>query len=422
MLEGLDTPENLREIQQDIVPTGWEVLPLGQVATLQRGKDLPKSQRTHGPYPVIGSNGVVGYHSEAVAHGPGVLIGRSGSVGKATWIGHDYWPLNTALWVKDFHGNDPEFVYYLLDYIDLGRFAAGVSVPTLNRNLVHPVKVAIPAASEQRSIAHALHTAQEAKEATEQVIEAARELKRSLMNHLFTYGPVPVDEADQVPLKETTIGQVPRHWETVELGELIATGPQNGLYKPQSLYGDGTAIVRIDDFGNEGGIIDETLNRVQLLATEIERYRLYSNDILVNRVNSLSHLGKSVLVGDFVEPAVFESNMMRFSIDAYLAVPEYVARFLASPIAREQMRGKAKRAVAQSSINQGDVRSIVLPLPPLSEQEEIVDILSRAENKNTAEESRAASLEVLFETLLHNLMTGKVRVNDSDIPEVEEVV
>jgi type I restriction enzyme, S subunit len=284
------------------------------------------------------------------------------------------------------------------------------------------IPVPLPSLPEQQAIAHVLRTVQEAKEATEKVIEASRELKRSLMNHLFTYGPVPVDEAERVPLKETEIGPVPEHWSITTLGQIISTGPQNGLYKPQSLYGKGTPIVRINDFGNEGGIIDHTPSRVQLSSEEVERYRLHPDDILINRVNSLSHLGKSVLVDDFVEPAVFESNMMRFSVNTELVTPEYVAHFLASPPPREQMRGKAKRAVAQSSINQGDVRSLVFPLPSVEEQRTSTHALSTVDKKITAEENRQRSLEVLLKTMLHNLMTGKVRVMDLDLSMAGELV
>src|SRR6185437_15951470 len=104
------------------------------VVTLQRGKDLPVQERLHGSVPVIGSSGVVGCHSDFVACGQGVLVGRSGSVGSVTWAEGQYWPLNTTLWVSDFHGNDPKFVFYFLRFLDLGKFTAGVSVPTLNRN------------------------------------------------------------------------------------------------------------------------------------------------------------------------------------------------------------------------------------------------------------------------------------------------
>jgi type I restriction enzyme, S subunit len=170
------------------LPHHWKAAKLGNVATLQRGRDLPQSQRKQGPYPVIGSNGVVGYHSVFVAHGPGVLVGRSGSVGKVTWVKEGYWPLNTTLWVKDFHGNDPNFVYYLLSYIDLGRYTVGVSVPTLNRNTVHPIEIAVPPLPEQRAIAQVLRTLQETKETRQHEIALGRERNAALVQYLFTYG------------------------------------------------------------------------------------------------------------------------------------------------------------------------------------------------------------------------------------------
>jgi len=146
----------LKRTDAGLMPESWESAALGDIATLQRGHDLPVAERSVGPYPVIGSNGVVGSHSEFKATGPGVLVGRSGSVGKVFWIDSDYWPLNTSLWVKDFHGNDARYVYYLLGYLDLQRYAAGVSVPTLNRNLIHPIRLAVPDYEEQKAIATVL--------------------------------------------------------------------------------------------------------------------------------------------------------------------------------------------------------------------------------------------------------------------------
>src|SRR5436190_16262041 len=98
-------------------PSQWVIKPLMEVATLQRGKDLPESNRTAGDYPVVGSSGVLSYHNEYVAPGPGVLVGRSGSVGRVTWVSSCYWPLNTTLYVSDFHGNEPRYLYYLLNFM-----------------------------------------------------------------------------------------------------------------------------------------------------------------------------------------------------------------------------------------------------------------------------------------------------------------
>lgn len=176
----------LKETDIGELPEKWTSISLGDVVTLQRGRDLPMKERKAGRVPVVGSNGITGYHDEAVAPGPGVAIGRSGSVGEVTFVKEDFWPLNTCLWVKDFHGNDPLFVYFLLQRVDFRRYAAGVSVPTLNRNLVHPACIAVPNLDAQREIATQL-SAVDAKLAAEETRRTALDnLFKSLLHHLMT--------------------------------------------------------------------------------------------------------------------------------------------------------------------------------------------------------------------------------------------
>lgn len=116
-------------------------VPLNEFITLQRGFDLPKNDRIEGKIPVVASTGVGGYHNESRVLAPGVVIGRSGSIGGGQYIEEDFWPLNTTLWVKDFKGHNPRFVYYLLKSIDFSMFNVGSGVPTLNRNHLNSLLV-----------------------------------------------------------------------------------------------------------------------------------------------------------------------------------------------------------------------------------------------------------------------------------------
>ena len=134
----------------------WVKAPLGEVAPLQRGFDLPTSQIRPGPYPVVYSNGVLIEHNRFMVKSPGVITGRSGTIGKVHYIEKDYWPHNTSLWVTSFCGNDPKFIYYLYTHFDLSRLLSGSGVPTLNRNDAHQQLVACPPLEEQRAIAAVL--------------------------------------------------------------------------------------------------------------------------------------------------------------------------------------------------------------------------------------------------------------------------
>lgn len=169
---------------------GWEIKRLGDVCTLQRGFDLPKRLRESGQYPLISSSGEIDSHIEAKVQAPGVATGRSGSIGNVFLIEKDFWPLNTVLYVKDFHDNDERFVYHLLKKFDLKRYASGAGVPTLNRNNVHDVEVCVPASrEEQQRIVAILDDVFEGIDAAtanaEQNLKHTRELLESYLQSVF---------------------------------------------------------------------------------------------------------------------------------------------------------------------------------------------------------------------------------------------
>jgi type I restriction enzyme, S subunit len=170
--------------------TGWKSKRLVDVATLQRGFDLPTRNRINGRIPLVSSSGIIDTHNVSAVQGPGVVTGRSGSVGNVFFIEEDFWPLNTALYVKDFHGNDPRFIFHFLVKFDLKRFASGTGVPTLNRNFVHNEPVNIPPLLEQQRIVRILDDAfagiATLKANTEKKLTALDELKKSLLHQAFT--------------------------------------------------------------------------------------------------------------------------------------------------------------------------------------------------------------------------------------------
>ncbi|WP_085632082.1 restriction endonuclease subunit S [Marivita cryptomonadis] len=165
----------------------WVQRKLGTVAMLQRGFDLPNSIRRDGDYPVVYSNGVMANHSAFMCEGPGVVTGRSGTIGNVTFVAGKYWPHNTALWVKNFFGNSPRFIYYLLDFIDLRRFASGSGVPTLNRNDAHDEMISVPTdIDEQDAICAVLDDMDAEIQALESRLTKARAVKEGMMQNLLT--------------------------------------------------------------------------------------------------------------------------------------------------------------------------------------------------------------------------------------------
>jgi type I restriction enzyme S subunit len=200
----------------------------------------------------------------------------------------------------------------------------------------------------------------------------------------------------------------PKRWETVKLGELITDGPTNGLYRPASDYGRGTPIVRIDSFC-DGQLTDvRKLKRVEIDADWVARYALEPGQILINRVNSPEHLGKTAIVPRLDEATVFESNMMRLSLDCARVEPEFVVFQMLSPFVRRQIANRRKDAVNQSSINQEDVRSFELRVPPLADQRRWVAIQHAQRDQFTRASESVATMERAFASLLHRAFSGSL--------------
>ncbi len=131
----------------------WREVTLGDVVELKRGYDLPSSARRDGPVPIVSSSGRSGFHSAAKVKGPGVVTGRYGTLGAVYFIEEDFWPLNTALYVRDFKGNEPKFVAALLESLELGGSETAAAVPGVNRNHLHLLPVRLPDSETQVSIA-----------------------------------------------------------------------------------------------------------------------------------------------------------------------------------------------------------------------------------------------------------------------------
>lgn len=163
----------------------WEQRKVKDIAPLQRGFDLPTSQMEEGVYPVVMSNGIGGHHSQYKVKGPGIVTGRSGTIGRLHYIEGDYWPHNTTLWVTDFYGNNPKFIYYMYQCLDLSHFSTGSGVPTLNRNDVHDEVVCIPSVDEQKKISDYLTALDRLITLHQHKCDQLKEVKRFMLQNMF---------------------------------------------------------------------------------------------------------------------------------------------------------------------------------------------------------------------------------------------
>jgi type I restriction enzyme S subunit len=305
-------------------PTSWEINRVDSAFEIQQGKQVSKKNREgENQRPFLRTKNVLwnrldlseldkmNFSKEEenrLELRPGDLFTcEGGDIGRtALWtgsIGRCYYQ-NHLHRLRSKNGRvDPQFAVYWFWYsfkvanLYFGRGNV-TTIPNLSRSKLAELPMALPPLSEQKKIAHILSTVQQAIEAQEKIIQTTTELKKALMHKLFTEGLRGERQ------KQTEIGPVPESWEVVELGTLFQKQPQNGIYKHKQDYGSGTQILRIEDFSNEGDVVPRAGNFVALARSEIDTYGLEPGDIVINRVNSLSHLGKTALIGFIGEEMV----------------------------------------------------------------------------------------------------------------------
>jgi len=426
-----DVPDGFKTTEVGTLPEEWSVVGLGDVTEKTKQKDPRKTPEWRFKYVDVSSisrdalkiaecklcrgNDAPSRAKKLVKKNDVIFATVRPTLKRLTLIDEEFDGeiCSTAFCVLRAMENilSPAYLFYTIQtnaFMDeLEKIQRGASYPAVTDSDIKNQKIPLPPLPEQRRIASVLSAVQDAKEKTGAVIAAAKSLKKSLMRHLFTYGPVPAGAAESVPLTETEIGLVPEGWDVVRLGEVIG-GTQYGLSMRGNQQGQ-YPILRMSNL-IDGRVNTSDLQYVDLDEASFNKFRLNGGDILFNRTNSFELVGKTALFcvcDDFV----FASYLIRVVPDTAMLVPEYLNYYLNWDTSQTRLKTLASRGVSQSNINATKLKGFSIPLPPLPTQQKIASILSTVDQKIEAEENKKKALDELFRSLLHNLMTGKIRVN-----------
>lgn len=278
---------------------------LSEAITLQRGFDLPERVRQPGAIPVVASTGIVGYHVEPRVLGPGVVIGRSGSIGGGQYIDTDFWPLNTTLWVKDFKGHEPRFVYFLLRSIDFSRFNAGAGVPTLNRNHLSSVLVPQFSPDQEQQIADILSSYDDLIENNRRRIQLSNKAAQLLYKEWFVQLRFPGHEHTRIH------DGVPEGWQRRPLSALCKSIDYGHTASAQN-EDVGPKFLRITD------IVPPTIDWASVPHCEIpdgrkSKFLLVPGDIVIARTGAT--VGYAKRLHQRHPETVFASYLVRLRLN-----------------------------------------------------------------------------------------------------------
>lgn len=379
-----EIPQGYKQTSVGIIPEDWEVKRIDEIAPLQRGFDLPMNNIVSGNHPVVFSNGILKFHNEFKAKAPGIVTGRSGTIGKVFYITEDYWPHNTSLWVTNFIGSKPKYVFYLFNYLNFNRFGSGSGVPTLNRNDIHPYKIPLPPLPEQQKIAEILSTSDKAIELCQKTIEELKQRNKGLAQQLLS-------GKTRVKGFEDTV------WRFTEIGDILV---ESNLPSVNQSHPDKRITVKLNLKGIE---------KREFRGTEVEGATYFYTRKAGQFIYGKQNLHKGAFGIIPIELNNYDSSS---DIPAFDFKEKFNSKFILYFFSRKSFYERLENystGTGSKRIQPKELFKIEIKIPNIEEQEKIAEILDTAAFELKHYEEKLQNLKLQKKGLMQQLLTGKVR-------------
>lgn len=397
----------------------WRECELGDLMTLQRGFDLPYHARKPGRVPIVSSSGPSGLHSEAKCKAPGIVTGRYGTLGEVHFIHEDYWPHNTALYVKDMKGNDPRFLYYLLGCTNLAHHNDKSGVPGVNRNDLHKIEVMRPPLPEQRAIARVLGVLDNKIELNRRMNRTLEDLARGLFWSWFVdFDPVtqnrtanaPIATAGLFPsrLVDSPLGPIPQGWRVGTVADLCTT--QYGYTASATDEAIGPRMLRVTDMNKEPWVEWADVPHCRIDDDLFTRYALKLGDVLVSR---MADPGKAAIVEEVLpEGAVFASYLIRLATRS-ISASYYLFYYLRSDQYLDYAESVSGGTV-QKNMNAQVITAAQMVIAPEAVADEFARLVRPWRAQISANLQQSRQLAALRNAILPQLLSGEIRLREAE--------
>lgn len=388
------------------LPEGWAASKIVELAEIHNNRRKPinaiERANMKGVYPYCGANNVVDYIDKYEFDGEFVLIAEDGGYwGKnentSYIMNGQFWVNNHAHIIKAKNGKSTnQYLSYVLNYLNFEPIIGGDARGKLTKAVLTELLIPHPNYTEQRKIAYVLSTVQKAIELQDKLIRHTTELKKALMQKLFTEGTKGEKQ------KQTEIGLVPESWEVVELSE-VCEKPQYGFTDSASPKGN-AKFLRITDI-TEFGVNWREVPYCNCHA--YSKYELKDGDIVFARIGATT--GKSYLINN-PPKSVYASYLIRVRCRNEI-LPDYLIYYFASEQYWKQIDA-TKGNNLKGGVNGSILSKLLTPKPSIKEQKKIADAFKSIDAKLASCLKKKQTLSDLFKTLLHELMTGERRVHE----------
>ena len=362
---------------------GWTETTLGEIITLEYGKPLKAENRDGKGFPVFGSAGEVGLHSEPLVNeAPVIVVGRKGTAGAVWWSDLPCSVIDTAYYVVQKIETDIRFLYFTMGFLDLPSLNAQTGVPGLNRDRAYSTQVLLPPPAEQKRIVDVVSYVDAYIDALQQQADTARAARNAVLHELLSAG------GDD--------------WTETTLGDVLAI--QSGFaFSTNDWAVEGYPVIKINNV-RDGKVSTESCSFIaDPIPQGAEKFLLKTGDLLITLTGEIGATGTV----DQTFPMYLNQRVGRVSIHKKSKVLlQYLAVLFNYPPVRAEMWSLGK-GNAQLNISPKSIHEIEVNLPPLPEQKRIVEIVLSMDDLIQSTEQAVADSKNLRSGLLSDLLSGE---------------
>jgi type I restriction enzyme S subunit len=293
------------------------------------------------------------------------------------------------------------FYYWILDNRKkLLSLSQGSTFLELNRKTFAKINIPFPPLPEQQKIAAILSTVDKQISTTDKIIEKSKELKKGLMQKLFSEG------IGHTEFKDTKIGRIPKDWEVVRFGELIESNCYGPRFSAKDYLDTGNVkTIRGTDINKTGDILYTQVPVAQLPEKLVNTHKLKDGDLVMI---TTADCGLTGVYFDDGFPYIPSAYAVRLTLNQK-ALPLYFKYVFQTNLSKKQVIKYIRKGTV-ANLPGSDILKFTFAHPPLPEQEKIADLLLEADAKIEKEQAQKAQLEQLKKGLMQQLLTGKKRV------------
>jgi type I restriction enzyme S subunit len=388
----------------ETIPNDWSWRNLVELCNPKQWKTISNSDLTEMGYRVFGANGFIGFYHEFNHEDETISVTcRGATCGTVNLIPPRTYITGNSMCLDNLSKEvNKVYLFYATQFRTFSDVISGSAQPQITGEGLKKVSLPVPPLPEQKKIASILTSVDKVIKNTQKQIDKLQDLKKATMNELLTKG------IGHTEFKDSELGRIPKSWEVASLGDLLISRPSNGVSPPETEDENHLLSLSLGCLTNDGFSLVKT--KMVEKRKNFESSLLVDKDFLISRSNTRQLVGLVGIVRGLPTGFIYPDLMMRLTISDKVK-KTFLEYLMLSPSHRKLISNLAQgTSDTMVKLNSESVRQIPIQLPSLTEQKEIVHILTSIKNRVLSLSQKLSQTQSLKKSLMQDLLTGNVRV------------